>query len=391
MDKKSFEFKVVVLFIVILGVFAALILLQPLPEEAALGNLDATTKLLEKVNVSDAGKLENASKELKRLKLPGTAQKQVDAALTAMDDAEISLEGDRARLSGVSSEIKNQIEQAQKNLVAPSLVERITKVKDQILALLWPVLVVILFWALLHSEAAIKFFRQLGALVSNLKFPGGLEIGFATQIKTTQEEVLKDYRQKVISKYDGLVAQHEITETLGRIVDGPIRSFLKTTLGKEPEFRCTVHVKDILFANSLYQLTDYVGKEKSGRGRAWSVRRGMIGRAWRLEENYRKGEVPVNVEELIEKWGLTRDEAKIVTKNQSMLCYVIKGQNKSPIAMLYLDAEARDAFGTDAQMDQILAAIGTEVSQFGLDKSLEQVWQQAQASAPLIEIYADRK
>ena len=178
---------------------------------------------------------------------------------------------------------------------------------------------------------------------------------------------------------------------LSRIVDGPVKAFFKTNLGKEPDFRCTVHVRDILFDNSIYQLTDYVGREKGGRGRAWSVRRGMIGRTWRLEENYRKGIVPKEANDLIEAWGLTREETKVIAKNQTMLCYLIKGQNKSPLAMLYLDAEAENAFGTDAEMDQLLTVIGTEVTRFGLDKALEQVWQQAQASAPLIEIYADRK
>jgi hypothetical protein len=391
MDKKLFQISVIGLFILILVIFATLILLQPSPQEKALGNLDAAGKLLDKVDISDASRLENASKELRKVKLSAAAQKQLDAALAAIDDAEISLAGDRARLNGGSSEIKYQIEQAKANLTAPSFVERLARVKDQILALLWPVLIVILLWSLLHSKASINFFKQLATIVSNVKIPGGLEIDFATAIKTTQEEVLKEYRGKVVSKYDGLATQYQIAETLSRIVDGPVKAFFKTSLGKEPDFRCTVHVRDILFDNSIYQLIDYVGREKGGRGRAWSVRRGMIGRTWRLEENYRKGIVPKEANDLIEAWGLTREETKVIAKNQTMLCYLIKGQNKSPLAMLYLDAEAENAFGTDAEMDQLLTVIGTEVTRFGLDKALEQVWQQAQASAPLIEIYADRK
>ncbi|HLJ86370.1 MAG TPA: hypothetical protein VKZ53_06075 [Candidatus Angelobacter sp.] len=391
MDNKHFEGKALFAFIGVGLLFVIMIILQPLPQEAAMGNLVAVDKLLDQVIVSDASKLENASRELNKLKLSTSSQKQLEAAIKAISDAEISLEGDRARLSGTTNEIKNQIDQAQKALATPGFLERIKSVKDEILAVLWPVLAVMLVWYLLHSKAAITFFRQLGTVFSNLKMPGGLEIGFATAIKSSQEEVLSDYRKQVISKYDGLSAQYQIAETLSRIVSGPIKNFFETAGIKDPHFRCTVHVRDILFDNSLYQLTNYIGREKGGKGRAWSIRRGMIGRTWRLEESYKKGQIPITQRELIETWGLTRDETEGITQIQTMLCYLIKGQNQSPLAMLYLDATEKDAFGNDAQMDKLLETIDAEVKKLALDKSLEQVWQQAQSSAPLIEIYADRK
>ena len=48
-------------------------------------------------------------------------------------------------------------------------------------------------------------------------------------------------------------------------------------------------------------------------------------------------------------------------------------------------------FGSQTQMDELLAMIDKEVKSRELDKKLQTIWQQAQASAPLIEIYADHK
>ena len=382
------ERKFIFLFIAVLAIFIALVLLQPSPQGAALGNLDAADKLLEKVTVSEPGKLESASKELKKLRLSGADQAQLNAALTAIDEAEISLEGDRARLSGVSSEIKNQIAQAKKNVATPDVFERIKGAKDQIFTLLWLVLIVILLWSMLRSEAAINFFKGLG--VSRIKTPGGVELEFATQVKSSLEDVLRDYRQQAVKKYDGLALQYQIAETLDRIVKGPIKNFFQS-IGKQPNFRCTVHVRDILFDNSIYQLTDYVGRDKGGRGRAWSVRRGMIGRTWRLEESYAKGTVPIKSRELIETWGLSQNETEGATAIQTMLCYLVKGKNDIPLAMIYLDAKEADAFGTQDQMDELLAVIEKESQQRGLTENFGKIWEQIQASAPLIEIYADRK
>jgi hypothetical protein len=389
-SNKAFEIKIILLFITVWVAFVALILIQPLPQEAALGNLDTASKLLDKVSVSDASKLENASRELKKLKLSGKEQKQLETVIATINDAEISLEGDRARLSGTTNEVKNQIDQAQKALVSPGFLERIKGTKEQILAVLWPVLIVILIWYLLHSKAAITFFQQLGGIFSTLKIPGGLEIGFATAVKSSQEEVLSNYRKQVISKYDGLAKQYEIEDILGRIVNGPIKKFFAQNNIPQPDLRCTIHVKDILFDNSLYQLTNYVGRGKGGKGRAWSVRRGMIGRSWRLEENYRKGTVPTIPRDLIESWALTREETESITAIQTMLCYVVKEENQSPVAMLYLDAKEANAFGTDAQMDSLLQTIRDEIEK-GLKGKLNTIWEEAQKSAPLIEIYADRK
>ncbi len=375
---------------VVLVISVALLFLQPSSQEAARENLAAIEKVLEKAQVPEADKLETATKELGNVKASKASQAHLDSAFLAIHEAEISLETDRARLSSISSEIKTQIDEAKKNLDSPTALERAKGIKDQILALLWPALIVVLIIYLLHSQQSINFLEQMARVISTIKVPGGLEIAFAsTVVKSKQEEVLGEYRQQVNKQYDALASQYQVGETLDRLVKGPVEKFFQE-IGKQPKFRCTIHMRDMLFANSLYQLVDYKGEGKGGRGRAWSIRRGMIGRTWRLEISDAQGKVSENATELIDKWGFKREEAEN-SKYQTMLCHLIKAENDNPVAMLYLDAEDKYAFGTQDQMNKLLEIIRNEVKNRKLDGDLQKIWQQAQASAPLIEIYADHK
>jgi hypothetical protein len=390
---KNILLALVFFLLIVLLILATLVYLQPSPQEAALSNLSAVDDLLKQIKLSESEKLDDALKGLKKLKPPDADQAQVDAVLNAVADAKIIIEGDRARLGGASAEIKTKIAQAKKNLVAPTVIERTRAVKGQIRALLWPVAIVILIWLVLHSKPLMDLFSLLVAAISKLKIPGGLEIAFASRVvKSTQEEVLRTYRQQVISTYDGVAKQYKIAETLDSIVKGPIEAFFSAAGKTKPaDLRCTVHVQDMLFDSSLYQLIDYIGKDSGGSGRAWSVRRGLIGRSWRMEQPQVKGTVTNEANKLIDEWGFTKKEAESPDQRQTMLCYLLKGQNQSPVAMIYLDAKEANAFGNEQQMNNLLTAIGSAVRSFGLDKDLEKLWQEVRSSAPLIEIYADHK
>ena len=231
-----------------------------------------------------------------------------------------------------------------------------------------------------------------------LRFLVDFEIAFAsTIVRNTQEEVLSSYRQQVIAQYDAAAIQNQISDTVDRIVKNKILPFFeKQDTSKKPDFRCTIHVRDILFQNSLYQLIDYLPRKysaagKGGRGRAWSVRYGMLGRFWRLEQSGFKGTVPKSEAQLINDWGMTKTEAESASGRQTLFCCLIRGKNQSPVAIFYLDAEADNAFGDDSQMSALLQIVEEAVTTFGLDSALEDVWKKVQPVAPLIEIYADRK
>jgi hypothetical protein len=196
----------------------------------------------------------------------------------------------------------------------------------------------------------------------------------------------------VIERYDAVAAQYQIADTAGRIVKDKITPFFVRELGAAPDFRCTIHVQDMLFQDSLYQLIDYLPRkwsegDKGGRGRAWSARRGLLGRYWRLEESGVQHAVPTSESDLIKEWGLTKAEAESASGRQTLFCALIRATNESPLAMFYLDAAPKSAFGDDAKIKLLQDVVDNAVKTMGLDVALEKVWHDIRSSAPLIEIY----
>jgi hypothetical protein len=370
-----------------------LIALQPSPQETALSALSAAEKVLdEQIEASEVpASLEEVRKFLTSVEFPAEARAELRKALAAVDEAKTVLQSDQARLGAATAQVKAQITHAKSNLTALTATERIRGVKDQILILVWPVVVVALILYLVNAESFRRLLTDLGAAVSNIKVPGGLEIAFnSTAVKKTQEEVMRGYRNQVIATYDAAAIQYQISDTVNRIVTDRIEPFFErqTNLNK-PDFRCTIHVRDILFQDSLYQLIDYLPRKRAnrsgGRGRVWSVRYGMMGRYWRLERNYAQDSVPKEEVQLIQDWGMTKAEAETASGRQTLFCYLVRAKNQSPLAVFYLDAEPASAFGDKTQMEDLLKVVGDAVKEFELDRALEKVWHQVQSSAPLIE------
>jgi hypothetical protein len=233
---------------------------------------------------------------------------------------------------------------------------------------------------------------ELGTVISNIKLgPAGAEltlVGPAAGI--SQKETLRRYRSQVIDLYDAAGTRHSISDTVARILSGRISKKFPAQFGDDRKFRCTIHVKDMLFENSLYQLIDYLPSkwtvgEKGGRGRAWSARFGLMGRCWRLEESNEHTGLK-GTRDLIEDWGMTGKEAEAASP-QTICCVLIRARNQSPLALFYLDAEGLDAFGDSANMQLLRLEVENAVKEFYLDSALEKVWEEVQVSAPLIEIY----
>jgi hypothetical protein len=378
-------------------VLVVLILLQPSPQESAMSSLVAAENVLEGVKGSEApAKLDEARKILTDAAFLSKAQEGRDKAIESIDEAKTAIGGDQAKLNAAMAAAKTQIAQAKSNLTATTATERVKVVKDQMLALVWPVVTAILILYIFNSKSALDVLKHIGSLVSNVKGPGGFEIAFAggAAVKNTQEEVIRGYRQQVITQYDLAATQTQISDTVERIIEERIEPFFGAHKLKRPDFRCTIHVRDILFQSSLYQLIDYLPRKWSAmgkvtRGRAWSVRYGLMGRCWRLEKSEMEGSVPTSEVELIEKWGLTKNEAGGASKKQTMLCHLILSESQNPLAIFYLDAEPHDAFGDAAQMSALLEVVKKAVEDFKLKVLLEKVSDNVQKSAPLIEIYAD--
>ncbi len=138
-------------------------------------------------------------------------------------------------------------------------------------------------------------------------------------------------RLKIWSKFESVVKK-----ALDPIVDQALIA------GKDrPQYRVTIHMPDTLQPESLYQLLEYYPLEplSDTRGRRKSIRFGAIGKAWRLQRSEYSDTVPTKREELIEHWGMTKEEAEQAGRGrQTFLAVIIRDNAQVPLAIFYMDA-----------------------------------------------------
>ncbi|HTQ96983.1 MAG TPA: hypothetical protein VMH89_09255, partial [Candidatus Acidoferrum sp.] len=202
----------------------------------------------------------------------------------------------------------------------------------------------------------------------------------------TAEQSISRYREQTKTQFDSWAQRQRIRETVDRILEEEVEPFLKT-LPSFPKYRCTIHVPDLLFADSLYQLVDYAPTGVGSRGRAWSVRYGMIGKQWRLGKSEIRGDVTTDTDALIRDWGMTRAEARQAQLRQSLLCAVLRQEMRDPVGILYLDVADANALGTPEQAGQLLQITEEACKKHGLIDSLATLQDELFKQAPLIRIY----
>lgn len=174
----------------------------------------------------------------------------------------------------------------------------------------------------------------------------GVEISFTSEAKEKADEVFDRFREKRDEILDHSAKARNIKQKLDNLMEGEVSNKLQE-LNREdgpPQVRATIHVEDILFADSLYQLVDYYGENegRKTRGRTFTIRYGIIGRAWRFQESLSAGEMGSNQEQLILKYGLKPDEASRSSGSpkKTFIAHVIKNEGDRKLGILFIDSKA---------------------------------------------------
>ncbi len=107
--------------------------------------------------------------------------------------------------------------------------------------------------------------------------------------------------------------------------------------------RIALHLVHPHFEESLYQLTEYLypnGEHSHGkRGRRFSVRAGIAGRAYRTNQFEYDPQVDLNPEDLIPKWGFTWEEAARYGQGRcTHFAYPVWDPIGQPICIVFFDA-----------------------------------------------------
>lgn len=183
---------------------------------------------------------------------------------------------------------------------------------------------------------------------------GPLELEFSAEaaqdVKASIGDDLRDYKLAAASEYDRQARAQDLDKLL-RLAVVDVKRAIPSIASHD--VRVTIHVPDVVFSGCLYQLLDYQS-ERTGRGRRWSERFGIIGRAWRMDRSVYTSHALGNsqqlpkeqaIQELLRSWGMNQPEAEQAAKGsrQSFVCIILRVHQRQ-VGVLYLDAAARDVF-----------------------------------------------
>lgn len=185
-----------------------------------------------------------------------------------------------------------------------------------------------------------------GFKVAGIEFT--LDPGNARELRAKSTAVvLGDYERKA----NELVARYKIWPHFQRVVEKVIKP------AAHGGFRATLHIQDILDQQSLYQLVDYIhAGEQQGpvgtHGRRNSIRFGIIGRAWRLGRSDYDPQVSTDTDQLIEKWGMTRDEAARAGRGrQSFAVILLHDSTGSCPGLIFIDGLQANLLGDSSVIE----------------------------------------
>jgi hypothetical protein len=252
----------------------------------------------------------------------------------------------------------------------------------------WPVVLALLIIYLAISRfAPYKLARILKPFRSLKLF--GTEFVLSEEVGTDAEQAIEIYRKQVKRQFDTLVETNDIRAKLEDVFD-ETRNVIAS---RKPigDLRCTLHVPDILFADTLYQLVDYYPRG-GGRGRPFSSRFGIIGLCWRSREDQIQGAVPTDPQDLVRKWGMTHEEAVASGGGrQSFLALLLQDDSNTNVGILYMDAKEKDAFGADTGdtdfREKLKQTVASAAKNKGLIVSLEKTRDALKDRRPAIRIH----
>jgi uncharacterized membrane protein len=262
-----------------------------------------------------------------------------------------------------------------------------------LLTIIWPLGILGFLFYVLSAEGPTKRLKVLfqgvksveaGATGIKLDFSGGEEA------KTKTEEAFASFREAAKKTYRWWVDKRSIRNKMERVLEAVSKYF--TDNGKQlPEYRCTLHVPDIVFADTIYQLIDYLPVGTTGGGRRFSVRFGLIGKVWRQLKPETRGNVPkagTEVDKLIQEWSMTKAEAERAGRERpSFLCVPLEDEKEGPVGMFYMDSMQEDAFKTSKPDADLHDLIVRECKAKGLTETLAKMKEELSGNAPLIRIY----
>jgi hypothetical protein len=258
----------------------------------------------------------------------------------------------------------------------------------------WPLIVVLLVMFLISSRRASEWLMEILRRFKSVRFLSA-ELTLSEAEVERAADAVQRYRDDVRKQYDEWARREKIDEKLSSAMEYWILPHLREKRGAEPPpIRATIHVRDLLFDDSVYQLVEYYKGDTTGptRGRVKSIRFGLIGKTWRSEEGDAVQEVIKGDHDLVLRWGMTKIEADRAAERQSAAAHVLRRAGGEPLAILYLDSREKKAFWgeaaiPEAERAQLLRVMSEACRKVGLVDSLHLIRDDFKGRSPLVTIY----
>jgi hypothetical protein len=223
-------------------------------------------------------------------------------------------------------------------------------------AIAWPLVALSIVLLTLGSRTFVRHFTPIfKTLIRNAKLKSSLlDLEFnaeaAKDVKASIKSDLRSYIDAADIEYEQQVRVHNLSESLATA-----KKALMEAMGTTDAhlIRATIHVPDVVLKGYLYQLVNYT-PGGYGKGRRLSERFGILGRSWRLERSLCTNEALTDSnnqlereEDLIQFWGMTREEAqgRSALETSSCLCILLREEmTKMRVGVLYLACERANQF-----------------------------------------------
>jgi hypothetical protein len=205
----------------------------------------------------------------------------------------------------------------------------------------------------------------------------------ATRVKADLEETLRTYRAAIVSEFDRQASILHIPDLRRRVVEDAVIPNLNVVQGVRPSYRCTIHVRDILLHEAMYQLLEYLPAAGSrSSGRTFSMRFGIVGQAWRTGESQMKEDIQPGDPYVITDWGMLPEEAAAAGFGRRSFAAAVLQEGVVTVGVLYVDSSQQLAFN-----DHLNDEVRESSARIGLTSALAQLERTMRARGPALTIF----
>lgn len=252
----------------------------------------------------------------------------------------------------------------------------------------WP-LALLLALAMIGWNSRLRRIFGTGTRFVKKVSAGGVEMEInAEAVDEIRDKLRGSFRELVGSARDEFERMADLQD-IDRHLSAVIENVLTPITGGTPNgMRATIHVRDIVFKDFLYQLVSYY-PAGGGAHRRFSQRYGIIGRSWRSGKSHGTGNAfgpSASAETLVEHWGMTRDETHGVLNTRPSCLSVLLRVDNVPVGILYVDSTERNAFGIDQAAQKLAISLESEPLVIKLASAVERTLTPLRVGGPNLDL-----